>query len=101
MEKTFRRYPIGIQDFEQLRNNNCIYIDKTDLIFRCHYVYCLLPESSPLAKARVFCYLRRKPIILSPVYPPILVLKPYVAKISLHRCCTSFEGACILYPFGL
>lgn len=34
MEKTFRRYPIGIQDFEDLRNNNCIYIDKTDLIYR-------------------------------------------------------------------
>lgn len=28
MEGTFRRYPIGIQDFEQLRNNKYIYVDK-------------------------------------------------------------------------
>lgn len=34
MEKTFRRYPIGIQDFEQLRNNDCVYIDKTALIYQ-------------------------------------------------------------------
>lgn len=30
--ETFRRYPIGIQDFEQLRNLNCVYIDKTNLV---------------------------------------------------------------------
>ena len=34
METTYRRYPIGIQNFEQLRNNNCVYIDKTELIYR-------------------------------------------------------------------
>ena len=34
MEGTFRRYPIGIQSFEDLRNNNCVYIDKTELIYR-------------------------------------------------------------------
>lgn len=34
MEETFRRYPIGIQDFEDLRNNNCIYVDKTALIYQ-------------------------------------------------------------------
>ena len=26
MKETFRRYPIGIQNFEDLRNNNCVYI---------------------------------------------------------------------------
>lgn len=30
--ETFRRYPIGIQDFEQLRNLDCVYIDKTNLV---------------------------------------------------------------------
>ena len=25
MEGIFRRYPIGIQSFEDLRNNNCVY----------------------------------------------------------------------------
>lgn len=33
METTDRRFPIGIQNFEQLRNNNCVYIDKTELIY--------------------------------------------------------------------
>ena len=33
MKGTFRRYPIGIQNFEDLRNNNCVYIDKTELIY--------------------------------------------------------------------
>ena len=33
-EGTFRRYPIGIQDFEDLRNNDCIYVDKTALIYQ-------------------------------------------------------------------
>lgn len=32
--KAERRYPIGIQDFEQLRNRECMYIDKTELIYR-------------------------------------------------------------------
>ena len=27
-------YPIGIQDFEELRKNRCVYVDKTDLIYR-------------------------------------------------------------------
>lgn len=34
MEEFTRRYPIGIQNFEDLRNNDCVYIDKTELIYR-------------------------------------------------------------------
>lgn len=34
MEANYRRYPIGIQNFEDLRNNGCVYVDKTDLIYR-------------------------------------------------------------------
>lgn len=34
MEGRFRRYPIGIQNFEQLRTNNYVYVDKTELVFR-------------------------------------------------------------------
>ena len=34
MEAIYRRYPIGIQNFEDLRNNNCVYIDKTELIYK-------------------------------------------------------------------
>lgn len=28
------KYPIGIQTFEQIRNNGFVYVDKTDLIYR-------------------------------------------------------------------
>ena len=34
MKEIFRRYPIGIQNFEDLRNNNCVYIDKTALMYQ-------------------------------------------------------------------
>lgn len=34
MEENYRRYPIGIQNFEDLRRNNCVYIDKTELIYK-------------------------------------------------------------------
>lgn len=34
MEENYRRYPIGIQNFEQLRNMNCVYVDKTELIYK-------------------------------------------------------------------
>ena len=29
-----RKYPVGIQDFEKLRTNGCVYVDKTDLIYQ-------------------------------------------------------------------
>ena len=29
-----RFLPIGIQDFEDLRTRGCIYVDKTDLIYK-------------------------------------------------------------------
>ena len=32
MEKRF--LPIGIQDFADLRQRGCIYVDKTDLIYK-------------------------------------------------------------------
>jgi hypothetical protein len=32
--ETFRKMPIGIQDFEQLRTRNYVYVDKTDLIYQ-------------------------------------------------------------------
>lgn len=34
MLKDYRRFPIGIQNFEQLRTNHCVYVDKTELIYR-------------------------------------------------------------------
>ena len=34
MNNTFRIYPIGIQNFEDLRNNNNVYVDKTEVIYR-------------------------------------------------------------------
>ena len=37
MDKRFRRYPIGIQNFEDLRNNGYVYVDKTELIYRLFF----------------------------------------------------------------
>ena len=34
MDERLRRYPIGIQNFEDLRNNGYVYVDKTELIYR-------------------------------------------------------------------
>lgn len=34
MEMNTRRYPIGIQNFEELRNRNCVYVDKTELVYK-------------------------------------------------------------------
>ena len=34
MDERFRRYTIGIQNFEDLRNNGYVYVDKTELIYR-------------------------------------------------------------------
>lgn len=34
MDADYIRYPIGIQNFEQLRNNDCLYVDKTALIHK-------------------------------------------------------------------
>lgn len=65
MEDTFRRYPIGIQDFEQLRNNNCIYIDKTDLIYRLVNTYVVYFLSRLAVSARACWYLLWKPISLA------------------------------------
>ena len=28
------RYPVGEQDFANIRNDNCVYIDKTEILYR-------------------------------------------------------------------
>ena len=45
--KQQRIYPVGIQDFEKLRTNGCVYVDKTDLIYnlsRKYYVFLSRPR---------------------------------------------------------
>ena len=34
MKLNIHRYPLGIQNFEELRNRNCVYVDKTELVYR-------------------------------------------------------------------
>lgn len=34
MEKRAKRFPIGVQDFEKLRTGGCVYVDKTEIIYR-------------------------------------------------------------------
>ena len=43
---TIRRLPIGIQDFEYLRTNNYLYVDKTQ------FIYQLLQHGKPYFLAR-------------------------------------------------
>ena len=31
---TVRELPIGIQDFEKLRSDNCLYVDKTQFVYQ-------------------------------------------------------------------
>ena len=45
--KEQRIYPVGIQDFEKLRQEGAIYVDKTDLIYnlsRKYYVFLSRPR---------------------------------------------------------
>ncbi|MDR1154020.1 MAG: AAA family ATPase, partial [Bacteroidales bacterium] len=46
MMNTVRKLPVGIQDFEKLRKENCLYVDKTQ------YVYQLAQTVSPYFLAR-------------------------------------------------
>lgn len=58
MELSGRRYPIGIQNFEQLRTRNCVYVDKTELVYKLvntDQIYFLQPPPSVWQKlARVY-----------------------------------------------
>lgn len=43
-----QKYPVGIQDFEKLRSENCLYIDKTEFIYKMadigEYYFCHVLE---------------------------------------------------------
>ncbi|MDR0894646.1 MAG: ATP-binding protein [Prevotellaceae bacterium] len=53
MQAMPRKYPIGIQDFEELRNRNCVYVDKTDLIYSLvnNYATCFLSRPRRFGKS--------------------------------------------------
>jgi hypothetical protein len=53
MKQPIRRYPIGIQDFEDLRTTDCVYVDKTDLIYSLVYNYrtCFLSRPRRFGKS--------------------------------------------------
>ena len=46
MKGSARKLPIGIQDFEKLRSEGYIYVDKTE------YIYRLIQSGTPLLKKR-------------------------------------------------
>ena len=57
MELSGRRYPIGIQNFEQLRTRNCVYVDKTELVYKLvntDQIYSSAPPSVWQKLARVY-----------------------------------------------
>lgn len=70
MEENYRRYPIGIQNFEQLRNRNCVYVDKTELVYRLANTDSVYFLSRPrrfgksLLVSTLEAYFRRKKICL-------------------------------------
>ena len=58
-------YPIGIQNFEKIRKDGYLYIDKTALIYQLAKTGSLEVTNSIAAKRlapRVSCYLRWRPI---------------------------------------
>lgn len=89
-----RFLPIGIQDFEDLRNRGCIYVDKTDLIYK------LAKEGKPyfLSRPRRF----GKSLLLSTMEAYFLGKKDLFKDLALE----TLEKEWIEYPvlkisFGL
>jgi hypothetical protein len=35
MKTVLRKMPLGIQDFEKLRTEGCVYVDKTEYLTNC------------------------------------------------------------------
>lgn len=48
MEDSMRKLPIGIQDFEKLRTEGFLYVDKTE------YIYRLIQQGAPYFKSSNF-----------------------------------------------
>ena len=61
MLEDYRRYPIGIQNFEQLRNNDCVYVDKTELVYRLTHTDRVYFLSRPRRFGKSLSCLRSKP----------------------------------------
>ena len=55
-------YPIGIQNFEKIRKDGYLYIDKTALIYQLAKTGSYYFLSRPRRFGRVSCYLRWRPI---------------------------------------
>ncbi|MDR0895878.1 MAG: AAA family ATPase, partial [Prevotellaceae bacterium] len=60
MKQPIRRYPIGIQNFEELRTTGCVYVDKTDLIYSLvdNYRTCFLSRPRRFGKSLLCSTLR-------------------------------------------
>ena len=60
MTQTKRRYPIGTQTFSKLRENGCVYVDKTDLIYRLAHIgtYAFLSRPRRFGKSLLVSTLR-------------------------------------------
>jgi hypothetical protein len=60
MQAMPRKYPIGIQDFEDLRTSNCVYVDKTDLIYSLvdNYRTCFLSRPRRFGKSLLLSTLK-------------------------------------------
>lgn len=44
------RFPLGVQSFEDLRNRNCYYVDKTDYEYRLAILCCNFSDNSAVTE---------------------------------------------------
>lgn len=87
--KQERIYPVGIQDFEKLRNKGAIYVDKTDLIYSLaqkDYIFLNRPHrfgKSLLSSTLKYYFQGRKD------FSKTWLLNPLRKNGNSIRCCTS------------
>ena len=90
MEKMLiRKMPIGIQDFEKLRNFDCVYVDKTE------YVWKLVSEPAPyfLSRPRRF----GKSLLLSTLKAYFLGKKELFAGLAVSELETEWREYPVLH----
>lgn len=52
MLEDYIRYPIGLQNFKQIRTLDCVYVDKTELVYRLTHTDRVYSSAARAASAR-------------------------------------------------
>ena len=60
MEVQNRRYPVGIQTFSEIINRDCVYVDKTDLMWHAQqlskYIFLSRPVGTDTWKPGIYVF---------------------------------------------